>query len=87
MVCPGMVGCSQKVYIRGTVRALAAKYDVIVMNYRGYGGMDLKSPLAFDAASGQDFYEVIQHVVSNYTRPYNKKFFVTAFSLGGVNMT
>ena len=57
-VVPGLASTSQSCYIRQIVdRAVKDGYDIIVINYRGLAGAELKTPTLFCSDSMDDFLE------------------------------
>ncbi|XP_069703018.1 phospholipase ABHD3-like [Periplaneta americana] len=65
LILPGLTGDSQSSYVK--VLATAAnrmKLRVVVFNYRGLGGMSLKTPRTYNASNPEDLSYVVNHVKS-----------------------
>ena len=77
ILVPGLLGNNQKMYVISSVRTLFRGdpldddegYDVVLINYRGFGGIKLNTPKFANGHSGKDFYEAIKYIVETYCRP------------------
>lgn len=79
---PGLTGESQADYIQGFVRsANSLGVRSVVFNYRGLGGIPLKTPRTYCACNYEDLTEVIDHVKSKYPE---SPLGCTAVSMGGL---
>ncbi|VVC40803.1 Serine aminopeptidase, S33,Alpha/Beta hydrolase fold,AB hydrolase 4 family [Cinara cedri] len=82
VILPGITGDSQVEYVRETVNELFENgYCSVVFNYRGRGGMRLKTARAYSANNIEDLTEVLKHVKSK--RP-NSPIAAIGFSMGGI---
>lgn len=65
IILPGLTGDSQSQYVRCLLlSANQMKLRTVVFNYRGLGGMSLKTPRTYNAANFEDLSEVVRHVKS-----------------------
>ncbi|KDR20893.1 phospholipase ABHD3-like isoform X2 [Zootermopsis nevadensis] len=63
IILPGLTGDSQSQYIRClALSANRMKLRIVVLNYRGLGGMSLKTPRTYNAANFEDLSEAVRHV-------------------------
>ncbi|XP_022180325.1 protein ABHD1-like isoform X1 [Myzus persicae] len=81
IILTGLTGDSQSEYVRETVNELFGKgYCCVVFNYRGRGGVKLKTARTYSATNIEDLTEVLKHVKSK--RP-NSPIAGIGFSMGG----
>lgn len=65
IILPGLTGDSQSQYVRClSLSPNRVKLRTVVFNYRGLGGMSLKTPRTYNAANFEDLSEVVRHVKS-----------------------
>ena len=64
----GITGSSQSEYIKVLVNVACdeAKAKCVVFNFRGRGGLGLKSPRTYCAANSDDLSEILDHLNKNY---------------------
>lgn len=86
LILPGLTGTSQHNYILHFVSQITQKLDcaAVVLNNRGLGGLQLKTPRVCCAADTEDLEYVIFHIKK--TRP-NLPLVVVGISLGGLILT
>ncbi|XP_050424499.1 phospholipase ABHD3-like isoform X2 [Adelges cooleyi] len=66
---PGLTGDSDCEYVRAVSIAIQkAGFRVMVFNYRGIGGVDLKTPRSYSANNIEDLTEIIDHVKQKYPK-------------------
>ncbi|XP_050421653.1 phospholipase ABHD3-like isoform X2 [Adelges cooleyi] len=69
LVMPGFGNSSQSGYVRAASLALQKSgYRVVVFNYRGVGGLKLKTPRSFTGHDLEDVTEVVNHVKQKYPK-------------------
>jgi len=80
---PGITGSSQSEYIKVLVNVACSEAHAkcVVFNFRGRGGLGLKSPRTYSAANSDDLSEILDHVNEKYP---NASIVVTGISLGGI---
>ena len=68
LILPGITGSSQSDYNRALVNVLRhqVKARVVVFNFRGRGGMGLKSPRTYCAANSEDLSEILEFIKTTY---------------------
>lgn len=83
LILPGLTGSSQSEYVRSFVNV--AKDEVgarcVVFNFRGRGGLTLKSPKTYSAANTDDLSEVIDHIKESFP---DAPILAVGISLGGI---
>lgn len=86
LILPGLTGTSQHNYILHFVLQITQKLDctAVVLNNRGLGGLQLKTPRVCCAADTRDLEYVISHIKK--TQP-NHPLMVVGVSLGGLILT
>lgn len=86
LILPGLTGTSHHNYILHFVVQITQKLDctAVVLNNRGLGGLQLKTPRVCCAADTEDLKYVISHIKK--TRP-NYPLVVVGISLGGLILT
>ena len=64
----GLTGSSQSEYVRSFVNVAQDEVGArcVVFNFRGRGGLTLKSPRTYCAANSEDLSEIIDHVREKY---------------------
>ena len=85
LVLPGLCSSSKTPSVLDMAREGKARgYDVMAINYRGFGGVKLSSPAIYSGSSYEDIRECIEHVCSKYypggSRP---KIYGVGISMGG----
>ncbi|XP_050420868.1 phospholipase ABHD3-like isoform X2 [Adelges cooleyi] len=66
---PGVANDSHSEYVRAVSLALKkAGFRIIVFNYRGVGGVELKTPRGYCGNNTEDLTEVINHVKQKYPK-------------------
>jgi len=83
LILPGITGSSQSEYIKVLVNVACdeAKAKCVVFNFRGRGGLGLKSPRTYCAANSDDLSEILDHLNKNYP---NAPVVAVGISLGGI---
>lgn len=82
---PGLIGDSQSEYLRHIVPTIhKLGYRVAAFNNRGRGGMELKTPRLYSAASFDDIELAIDHVRAKNP---NARIIASGFSMGGMVLT
>ena len=65
----GITGSSQSEYIKALVNtACKERARCVVFNFRGRGGLGLKSPRTYCAANSDDLSEILNHLKLRYPR-------------------
>ncbi|XP_067637586.1 phospholipase ABHD3-like [Eurosta solidaginis] len=83
LILPGLIGNSQDDYVKLFVLAAnKAGMRVVVFNNRGLGGIEVKTPLLYNACKVDDLSEVVQYV--RKVLPEHVKLGATGISLGGL---
>lgn len=81
ILCHGLEGSSDSIYVRGMAKAfLAADFDIVAYNYRTCGGETNRQLRAYHAGATDDLHTVIQHVINNNNY---QQIALVGFSLGG----
>ncbi|XP_059481158.1 protein ABHD1 [Neocloeon triangulifer] len=84
LVLPGLTGNSQAEYIKSLMLAARAQgFRCVVLNNRGLGGVDLKTPRTYCASNCEDLAEVIDHL-READCAQNTPFIVVGISMGGL---
>ncbi|XP_050433531.1 phospholipase ABHD3-like [Adelges cooleyi] len=66
---PGLISDSHSEYVRAVSLALQkVGYRVVVFNYRGVGGVELKTPRSYSANNIEDLTEVVNHLKRKYPK-------------------
>jgi len=79
---PGITGSSQSEYIKALVNtACKERARCVVFNFRGRGGLGLKSPRTYCAANSDDLSEILNHLKLRYPRA---PVLGVGISLGGI---
>ena len=67
-LCSGITGSSQSEYMKVLVNVACqeAKARCVVFNFRGRGGLGLKSPRTYCAANSDDLSEILDNLKENY---------------------
>jgi len=79
---PGITGSSQSEYIKVLVNvACKDRARCLVFNFRGRGGLGLKSPRTYCAANSDDLSEILDHLKVKYP---NAPVVAVGISLGGI---
>jgi len=83
LILPGITGSSQSDYNRALVNVLRhqVKARVVVFNFRGRGGMGLKSPRTYCAANSEDLSEILEFIKTTYPKA---PLVALGVSLGGI---
>ncbi|XP_027840581.1 phospholipase ABHD3-like [Aphis gossypii] len=64
---PGLTGDSKCEYVRATSLAVQKSgFRIVVFNYRGIGGIELKTPRTYSANNIDDLTEVVGHIKSKH---------------------
>ncbi|XP_017470735.1 PREDICTED: phospholipase ABHD3-like [Rhagoletis zephyria] len=85
IIIPGFIGHSQTEYIRSLVmNANRAGFRVVCCNYRGLGGVSLKTPRLYTLNCYEDLSEVIRHVREKL--PSDSKLGIAAVSMGTLTL-
>uniref|UniRef100_A0A2S2P2P3 Abhydrolase domain-containing protein 3 n=1 Tax=Schizaphis graminum TaxID=13262 RepID=A0A2S2P2P3_SCHGA len=64
---PGLTGDSKCEYVRATSLAVQKSgFRIVVFNYRGIGGIELKTPRTYSANNIDDLTEIVGHIKSKY---------------------
>lgn len=80
---PGLTSTAQSGYIKHVVeRAAARGYEVVVINYRGLAGMELKTPKLYNSYAYQDVLEPMTHVYNKHCRGKERQAFAVGCSMG-----
>ena len=83
-VLPGLCSNSKTPSCIDIVREGKAKgFDVVVINYRGFGGVKLSSPKIYCGSSQDDVRECLEHICSKYYSRGRPKLFGVGISMGG----
>lgn len=78
---PGFTGDKTKNYVASAMNeAYNRGFDVILINHRGLGGIEITTPKLYSAGSQQDQIEVIDQISNKYP---DRKLFALGISLGG----
>jgi len=79
---PGITGSSQSEYIKALVNvACKDRARCLVFNFRGRGGLGLKSPRTYCAANSDDLSEILDHLKVKYP---SAPVVAVGISLGGI---
>lgn len=83
LLLPGITGSSQSEYMKVLVNVACdeARARCVVFNFRGRGGLGLKSPRTYCAANSDDLSEILDHLKLNYP---NAPVVAVGISLGGI---
>eukprot|EP01028_Stygiella_incarcerata_P002921 TRINITY_DN15585_c0_g1_i1.p1 TRINITY_DN15585_c0_g1~~TRINITY_DN15585_c0_g1_i1.p1 ORF type:complete len:386 (-),score=73.70 TRINITY_DN15585_c0_g1_i1:726-1883(-) len=81
ILCHGITGASDEKYIQYFIAHNASVCDSVVMNYRGCGGVPLKTPLVYSACDTRDLRQVIAHVKKLFP---HRELICVGFSLGSI---
>eukprot|EP00092_Neocalanus_flemingeri_P033260 GFUD01036167.1.p1 GENE.GFUD01036167.1~~GFUD01036167.1.p1 ORF type:complete len:403 (+),score=139.82 GFUD01036167.1:215-1423(+) len=83
LILPGITGSSQSEYVKILVNVACdeAKARCVVFNFRGQGGLELKSPRTFCAANSDDLSEILDHLKVTYPEA---PVVAVGVSLGGI---
>jgi len=83
LILPGLTGSSQSEYVRSFVNVAQDEVGArcVVFNFRGRGGLTLKSPRTYCAANSEDLSEIIDHVRDKYPQA---PLIAVGVSLGGI---
>ncbi|XP_050523515.1 protein ABHD1-like isoform X2 [Daktulosphaira vitifoliae] len=82
LILCGITGNSQTEYVRETVNELwRFGYRPVVFNYRGRGGIKLKTRRVYSAIDTEDLIEVLEHIKSKWP---NSPIIGIGFSMGGI---
>jgi len=83
LILPGLTGSSQSEYVRSFVNVAQEEVGArcVVFNFRGRGGLTLKSPRTYCAANSEDLSEIIEHVKNKYP---HAPLIAVGVSLGGI---
>ena len=81
ILCQGLEGSSDSIYVKGMSKAfLAANFDIVAYNYRTCGGETNRRLRAYHAGATDDLHTVIEHIIK--TNSY-QEIALVGFSLGG----
>ncbi|KAF4532165.1 hypothetical protein B566_EDAN002226 [Ephemera danica] len=84
LVIPGLTGNSQAEYIKSLMRAAQQQgFHCAVLNNRGLGGIELKTPRTYCAANYEDLMEVLDHLQK--CKP-NVPLMAVGISMGGLQL-
>lgn len=88
-IIPGVTGDASKMYMISLAKASYQHgYDVVVVNYRGLGGVPLKTPKVYHGGSDPDVKEAIDYLYEEYCESGRKrKMFAIGVSLGAGILT
>lgn len=83
LILPGLTGSSHSEYVRSFVNIARDEVGArcVVFNFRGRGGMTLKSPRTYCAANSDDLSEIIDHIKEEYPQA---PLLAVGISLGGI---
>jgi len=83
LILPGLTGSSQSEYIRSFVNVAQDEVGArcVVFNFRGRGGLTLKSPRTYCAANSDDLSEIIDHIRDKHPQA---PLVAVGVSLGGI---
>lgn len=81
LLLPGITGSSQSEYMKVNVACDEARARCVVFNFRGRGGLGLKSPRTYCAANSDDLSEILDHLKLNYP---DAPVVAVGISLGGI---
>jgi len=83
LILPGLTGSSQSEYVRSFVNVALDEVGArcVVFNFRGRGGLTLKSPRTYCAANSEDLSEIIDHIKEEYPQA---PLLAVGVSLGGI---
>lgn len=82
VIIPGLTGDSQSIYVKHMVDdVLGVGCRPVVMNQRGFGGAEIKTPKTFCAGSTDDIHFVLSHIHQAYPRA---PLLATGASIGGI---
>jgi len=83
LILPGLTGSSQSEYVKSFVNVAQDEVGArcVVFNFRGRGGISLKSPRTYCAANSDDLSEIIDHVKKEYPQA---PVLAVGISLGGI---
>jgi len=83
LILPGITGSSQSPYIKVLVNVACdeAHAKCVVFNFRGRGGLGLKTPRTYSAANSDDLAEVLDHIKNIYP---DAPVVAVGISLGGI---
>jgi len=83
LILPGITGSSQSEYIKVLVNVATqeVKARCVVFNFRGRGGLGLKSPRTYCAANSDDLSEILDHLHQHYP---GAPVVAVGISLGGI---
>lgn len=85
VILPGLTGSSKENYVlRLAIECLSLGYRCVVFNYRGNGGVELKTPKTYSATDTTDLESVIAHVCSRHPKA---PVMAIGVSLGGIILT
>ncbi len=79
LLCHGLEGSADAVYVRGMTATLAAEgWDVLAWNYRGCGGVENDLARSYHSGESADLRSVVSHAAQTHDR-----IALVGFSLGG----
>ena len=83
LILPGITGSSQSDYNKALVRVVKSEVGarVCVFNFRGRGGVKVKSPRTYCAANSEDLSEILDFINKTYPRA---PVIALGISLGGI---
>eukprot|EP01023_Acetabularia_acetabulum_P065289 TRINITY_DN8625_c1_g2_i3.p1 TRINITY_DN8625_c1_g2~~TRINITY_DN8625_c1_g2_i3.p1 ORF type:complete len:408 (+),score=57.30 TRINITY_DN8625_c1_g2_i3:145-1368(+) len=83
LVLHGLTGSSREGYCKWMCYAAAktARYRCVVMNYRGEGGMPLKTPMTYSATKTEDIRLVVSYIHRQYP---DSKISIVGYSIGSL---
>jgi predicted alpha/beta-fold hydrolase len=84
LILPGVTSTSDDYYVKSLVEDFVEEYDCRVLNYRGFGGVKLYSPLMISTNCYKD---VQEYIVKTCKENSLKKVFAVGFSFGGHLLT
>jgi predicted alpha/beta-fold hydrolase len=80
LIFPGVTSTSDDYYVKSLVEDFVDEYDCKVLNYRGFGGIRLYSPLMISTNCYKD---VQEYIIKTCKENPLKKVFAVGFSFGG----
>eukprot|EP00092_Neocalanus_flemingeri_P015499 GFUD01016778.1.p1 GENE.GFUD01016778.1~~GFUD01016778.1.p1 ORF type:complete len:410 (-),score=78.78 GFUD01016778.1:78-1307(-) len=83
LILPGLTGSSQSEYVKTFVNVARDEVGArcVVFNFRGRGGLALKSPRTYCAANSDDLSEIVDHIKKEYPLA---PVLAVGISLGGI---